>query len=30
VALQADGEPLGAFRHVVFEPAPGLLVLRPG
>lgn len=29
VALQADGEPLGRFHHVVFEPAPGLLVLRP-
>ena len=29
VALQADGEPLGTFHHVLFEPAPGLLVLRP-
>ena len=29
VALQADGEPLGEFHDVTFEPAPGLLVLRP-
>ncbi len=28
VALQADGEPLGRFHHVMFEPAPGLKVLR--
>jgi diacylglycerol kinase family enzyme len=30
VALQADGEPLGRFHHVTFEPAPGLRVLRAG
>ena len=28
VALQADGEPLGRFRHVIFEPATGLRVMR--